>query len=163
MKKKRKRATINFFIIVFISGLFINHSFALHQESQEIKKLENLEKQKPSEVIKVPIVEYKAGDLRDPFQKYLKKRISEVKPVEKASLPLPSLTVQGIIWGGDLPQAIINNKVVKKGDTIEGVRIVDINKNGVAIFFEGQQYNLSSPAKVNLQSLGQNPKGGEDE
>lgn len=94
--------------------------------------------------------EYKAEALRDPFQSYLvkeeKKAIVE-KTVESGIQNLPPLTVQGIIWGGKVPQAIINNKVVKAGDIIEEVKITDITNNGVTVSFAGQQYNLSTPAQ----------------
>jgi len=114
-----------------------------------------------------PNVEYTADGLRDPFEDYL--IIEEAAPAlqeglkQEVSLPLPSLSIQGIIWGGRFPQAIINNKVVKVGDTIEGARITDINKNGVLVFFENREYNLSSPAALNLQSLEKNHKEAKNE
>lgn len=109
-------------------------------------------------------VEYTADGLRDPFEDYLIEeaaRAPQEELKEEVLLPLPSLSIQGIIWGARFPQAIINNKVVKIGDTIEGVHIVDINKNGVAVFFGNQEYNLSSPATLNLQSLEKKPQGGQ--
>lgn len=113
--------------------------------------------------LKSDIVEYKAEDLQDPF-----KEEEEIKaPVEAEEKiqvkPLPNLTIQGIFWGGSFPQAIVNNKVVKIGDTIEEVRIIDINKDGLILNLEGQQYNLSSPAMVNFKSLQKKPEGGNDE
>jgi hypothetical protein len=45
-----------------------------------------------------------------------------------------------------LPQAIINNKVLKVGDTIEGAQVKNIGKEGITVLFEGSEYNLSSPA-----------------
>ncbi len=86
--------------------------------------------------------EYKAGDLRDPFQEE-KIEIKEPEaPVETG--PLPALQVQGIVWGGNSPQAIINNKVVGLGDTIEGVRITGINNSVVTVSFGNRQYNFST-------------------
>lgn len=107
------------------------------------------------------IIEYKAGDLKDPFQP-LKKREGETReqiPKEQIRVtPLPDLVIQGIVWGGRLPQAIINNEVVKIGDTIEGVRIIDISKDGVIISFGNQQYNLLSPAVVSLEDFKEKAK-----
>jgi hypothetical protein len=63
--------------------------------------------------------------------------------------------VQGVIWGTELPQAIINNKVVKVGDTIEEVRILDIQKGGITVFYKSRNYTISSPAGVDLQPKAQ--------
>ncbi len=97
-------------------------------------------------------IEYKSEDLRDPFQEE-KIEIKEQPQVQIETKPLPSLQIQGIIWGGSFPQAIINNKVVRVGDTIEELRITDINKNGVTVFFENRQYNLSTSSPIGSQGL----------
>jgi hypothetical protein len=112
----------------------------------------------------IPNIEYKAGELRDPFQSPQKeKQIKEQLPQKQIQeRPLPALAVKGIVWGSTLPQAIINNKVVKIGDTIDEVQIVDINKFGVIVSFENRQYNLPSTSAV-LESLKEKLKGGNDE
>ena len=97
-------------------------------------------------------IEYKSEDLRDPFQEE-KIEIKGEPQAQVETKPLPSLQIQGIVWGGSILQAIINNKVVRVGDTIEGVRITDINKSGVNVFFENQQYNLSVSPPVSSQGL----------
>jgi len=89
-------------------------------------------------------IEYKSEDLRNPFEEE-KIEIQQEQPKEEAQVkPLPSLEIQGIVWGGSLPQAIINNEVVSVGDTIEEARITDINKSGVTVFFGNRQYNLTT-------------------
>ena len=106
--------------------------------------------QEPLEQIPLrPTVEYKAEGSRDPFQPLDKKII---EPVEVAvpqqpeqEVPLPALNISAIVWGGIFPQAIINEKVVKPGDSIEGVNIVDINKTGITVSFTNRIYNLPSP------------------
>lgn len=96
-------------------------------------------------------LEYKASQLRDPFQSVLKEEsAAEVKQVQ--ARPLPALTVQGIIWKTNIPQAIINNKVVKTGDTVGEVKISNINKAGITVIFDGQEHLLASPAIANLES-----------
>ncbi len=110
------------------------------------------------ETIIRPKVEYKAEVLKDPFRGFRKKETKKINTVSESKTtakPLPALTVQGIVWGGQTPQAIINNKVVKVGDTIENVEIIDITKNGVDVFFEDQEYNLPAPAG-NTQGLKKN-------
>ena len=102
-------------------------------------------------------IEYEAQGLKDPFQEekiVIKKEVIEIKP-------LPSLQIQGIVWGGAVPQAIINNKVVKIGDTIGQVRIIDITRGSVTVLFENRKYNLSATSISNLKNP--NPKGEKDE
>lgn len=152
MKQKMKKTQDILFTIVFILFLFIARSFAADSALNAMQKVEKLEKEEtaaPPAVINRPNVEYKASRLRDPFLSLIVKDIEsaeEAKASEAAAKPLPALTVQGIIWGGSFPQAIINNKVVKAGDNIEGVSINSIDKSGIAVFFEGRYYELSSPA-----------------
>jgi hypothetical protein len=109
--------------------------------------------QPAEEAVSVPAVEYKAGMLRDPFQGYKEeKETAQVTP-EAMVKPLPALTVQGIVWGGSMPQAIINNKVLKEGDVIDEVKITKINKEGIEVFYTGRPYVISSPASNASSSL----------
>lgn len=114
-----------------------------------IKDIEREELRRPNVVepivIEKPVGEYTSESLRDPFKPYVleeKKASTGEGTTEEA---LPRLEVQGIIWGSTLPQAIINNTVVKAGDTIEEARILEIGKEGVTIFFKNRQYKLGSP------------------
>jgi len=161
MKRVKFIAAVVFLITVFISSLLIRHAPAIQTEVEVVEKLERLERAQSVEVIVRPRVEYKAGDLKDPFQRYKEEEIPPGAQQEGPGLSTPpSLTVQGIIWGGRFPQAIINNKVVKVEDTIEGARVISIDKEGINLLFEGMQYNLPSPA-----AGARPPKktGGEDE
>ncbi len=121
-------------------------------EEREKKDL----KDNSGSVITRPKVAYGAEDSRDPFWDYLPKEETEktAKANLKSSEPvLPALKVQGIIWGGNFPQAIINNNVLKIGDTIEGAKIIKIDKAGIMVSYGGREYELSSPAKGNLEGL----------
>jgi type II secretory pathway component PulC len=145
-----------FFVAIFIGKLFMSHLFAEEASAQTTDD-------KAKDFISRPNIEYKEEEgLRDPFQppEELEAKKEQIPPEPVQVEPLPSLAIQGIVWGSSLPQAIINNKVVKVGDTIEGVRITDINKNGVTVSWGNQEYNLSSPAVVNLESSKKKPQGG---
>ena len=93
-----------------------------------------------------PPIEYTASSLRDPFQDEIPRR--EEKPVVKAENVLPKseslvkMEVQGLIWGGNFPQAIINNRIYKVGDFIDRARISAINKNGVTLNLFGEKIEL---------------------
>lgn len=168
-KAKYKIITV---FLIFIWSVFTVRLFARdgldmirREESQETAPVKV--KSRKSELIVIPHIEYKAEGSRDPFESYLKKEeVLQGQPQQEGTAPSPpppALTVQGIIWGGRFPQAIINNKIVKVGDTIEEARILDINKDGVTVFFGNRKYNLLSPAAANLQILEKEPKGGKHE
>lgn len=128
--------------VIFMGSLFMNHPYVYAIED------------KVADSILRPQIEYKPEELRDPFwpPPQQMEPPEQIPQVEAKVEPLPTLVIQGVVWGGFAPQAIINNKVVKVGDVIEGVHIIDINKDGITVFFDNREYNLSSPAVVNLQS-----------
>ncbi len=98
-------------------------------------------------------ISYEAGKLRDPFKSLVKPELLVSSGQDGAvvtEVTAPSLKIKGVFWGGDFPQAIINDKVVKVGDTIEGAQILSIDKNSVSVFFVNRQFILSSPASENL-------------
>ena len=64
---------------------------------------------------------------RDPFLPPEKK----VKTILK--LPLPELTLNGIVWREGTASAIINNQILRPGDRIEGLEIKAINKKEVIL------------------------------
>jgi len=108
------------------------------------------------------VTEYAAGNLKDPFAVNKELFKEEVKVEEVPRRPLPPLSVQGLVWGGSIPQAIINDQVVKIGDTIAGVSVTNISKAGIKVVFDNQEYDLPSPASINLQDNKQEKKGEKD-
>lgn len=93
-------------------------------------------------------VSYTSQNLRDPFRSPFEMRLiaidqeEEQGPVQPIGHDLPHLSVQGMIWGTGMPQAIINNSVVKVGQTISEAEILDIRKEGVYLLYQGRQYIL---------------------
>ena len=85
---------------------------------------------------------------RDPFEKVIirkgkgEARIQNTDDTASCSL-IDSFVIQGLIWGGNFPQAIINNKVYKVGDTIQGATISNIDKNGIIFTLSGKKYILA--------------------
>jgi len=120
------------FIIILTIALLFMVRFSKAQDGQ-----------KGSDDILQANVKYAAEDYRDPFKALI---FGEGQgEIEISDAPLPALAAQGIIWGGKIPQAIINNQVVKIGDTIEGAEIVDIDQDGIILFFQNKQHRLSTP------------------
>ena len=70
------------------------------------------------------------GDTLFPVQKKV--------AVEKA----PSVALKGIIWDPEQPQAIIDGKVLKKGDTIRGVTVTQITKTSVTFRWKSGTFTL---------------------
>lgn len=156
------KRTIKYLIIVFFIFIsFQAQAYALKMEFDAPKEIDegDLEKtglmaiNKNVEVIVRPNVEYKAQGLRNPFEQPV--LVSESDNVDSSFKPeiakLPQLTVQGIIWGGNLPQAIINNKVVKIGDVLEGAEVVEIEKEGVTVLFAGVDHKLTTQSFGSLE------------
>lgn len=143
MRRNKYCSVITTFIcLVFSHSIFAGYLCA---DEQQANKTANSGKEGLIEP-----QEYKVEALRDPFQSYLAKEgIKDItgENIELPAKPLPSLTVQGIIWGGKVPQAIINNKVLKTGDIIEEVKIIAISNKGITVSFSGQEYNLSTPVQ----------------
>jgi len=123
----------------------VGSAFATKAELDEMKKLEGEEKK--VEVTK-PKAEYTAEGLRDPFKTPFEKKPGSQEAGDPYAGALGPMKLQGVVWGGKFPQAIINETVLKVGDTIEGAVIVDINKYGVELFMDGKHYTLSSPVST---------------
>jgi len=94
-----------------------------------------------------PNIIYEAG-LRDPLTDILKVHIYKLMqdrsglPPDK-KLPLPALSIEGLIWNTRMPQAIINGRVVRVGDTIEGVKILKIDREGIGVEYQGESAFIS--------------------
>ena len=108
-----------------------------------------------NEMIVRPQIKYKSADLRDPFTSVIVKEQEkkesltgqEEGELNKPKIDLNALVVQGIIWGGKIPQAIINNKVLSVGSFINEAEILCIDKTGITLSFAGDIFNLSAPGK----------------
>ena len=94
------------------------------------------------------VVEYTAVSFRDPFVSLLPSSRSAIARVvtsghegsgaSEQQPVFPSLKIQGIIWGSRRPQAVIDGDVYDVGDTVQGAKIVDIDRQGVTGEVQGQ-------------------------
>lgn len=141
-----KRA-IKYILLIFLLTVVVNfNNIALTDEVVA------------DELIKRPKVEYKSGQLRDPFQEFIvkdknKEDLTLAQEEENSMGPdaiLEKLQIQGMIWGGKFSQAIINDKVLTVGDSIEGAQILSIDKQGVTLGFAGGVTNLLPPGQGNV-------------
>jgi len=153
----RTKTTTNYMFITFFFLLGFCFSIVVTAfagiSDKAISELKTKERSKEKEGVNRPQVEYVCERIKDPFQANIIRTVSSEVPQPEDITP-PSVEIQGIIWGGDVPQAIIDNTVVRPGDTVQGdIRIISINKEGVAVFYNNQRFMLSSPAIINLQEL----------
>ncbi len=56
---------------------------------------------------------------------------------------LPNFTLNGIIYDTDNSWAIVNNKMVKTGDVLDGARIVSILPQKVVLIFKKEAFDLT--------------------
>lgn len=61
------------------------------------------------------------------------------------AVSMPTLTVQGIFWGTAPRRAIVNNQILTEGDTIEGVQVITIDREGITVEFQGARSILRLP------------------
>lgn len=94
-------------------------------------------------------------DFKNPFVSMLPKKEIIVPKTEVTETPqivqqpvitLPTLTITGLIWNSDRPQAIVNGQVVTIGDVIDGAKITKIDKNGIETAFGGQNFTTTMEA-----------------
>lgn len=96
---------------------------------------------------------YTASDLRDPLQSLLPEPRTpdatrpQESPAVSARAPslLPSLRLEGVVWGGAVPQAIIGQGVYGVGAAVEGATIKSIGREGITVEFQGQTMHVAVP------------------
>ena len=119
-------------------------------------------------IIKSRRVEYSASNFRDPFfpsvsldkqeePKLIKRKDSFI---QRRPSEIFTFSIQGILWNPDNPMAIINNQLLKKGESIvvkrrkgdaEKIEIMDIDKDGVTVVYRGSVEKLPAPASLELK------------
>lgn len=105
-----------------------------------------------------PTVTYTADETKDPLTNLL--LVKKAPPATPATpLPdpsknappaaAPSPAIQGLMWGGARPQAVIDGEVYTIGDTVQGATIVAIDRAGITGEFQGRQirWTFESPGK----------------
>ena len=55
----------------------------------------------------------------------------------------PELSLTGIVWGDESPCAFINNIIVEEGETVDGAKVVRIDRREVLLTFQEKEIYLS--------------------
>jgi len=80
---------------------------------------------------------------RDPF--------IGARPIHAVKTAIPesdNFRLGGIMLGDGSPTAIINQKIVRPGDVIDGAKVIKINKNSVTLEIKGETKQLSLAGDV---------------
>jgi hypothetical protein len=137
---------ITVFLMLILSFIFKGYAFDSGQQLTEFEVSKN--DTAGISIIERPRIEYKAKGLRNPFQQPVSsiedKPVNAEESVAAQPVSLPLLNVQGVIWQGNPKQAIINNRVMKVGDSLEDVEVIEISKEGVTVLYAGVQYHIST-------------------
>ena len=137
IQKQKYKISFRFFLYLLVIplGIFIGKltlSFLTHMILKETS---------PPSVSSTTInVPNKAVEI-EPLVVKSQEKLSEEKPqIEK--ITSPSLTLNGIVSTEGEPLALINNRIAKKGDYIEGAQVVEIFSDRIELIFEGEKIIL---------------------
>ena len=142
MNNLKVKIMIKLFSLVFLSGALFIVIIPLFSQEEDVG------------LFKRPALIYGSGDLKDPFDSALPKpeRPVQIKQLSAAAgtpvAPLPTFDVQGILWGGPLPQAVIEGQVLKVGDVIKDAEITEISKEGIKLRYNKREYKILPPSSV---------------
>jgi hypothetical protein len=144
-KEKKQQIILIILIPVFLIGLIYMRSQQGQGEGAgSMPQQQVIEQDESIDAMPGPKTDFNSEYIpasEDPFKNLFELhlyRARKVKPKEKLAVPLPVLTIEGIIWNTHMPQAIVNGQVVKIGDVIEGVTIVNIEKQGITVDHSGE-------------------------
>ena len=80
--------------------------------------------------------------LEDPFASLLPAEIAAAVEGKKTVPVSLEVSVEGVLWGTDIPMAIIDGEVYKVGDTLQNVdaKVFSIEDNKVSLFYSGRLF-----------------------
>jgi hypothetical protein len=92
----------------------------------------------------VPAVQHVPQNINPPVNGTSSESVFRSAPMPTKVVPQPAkqqdvkaMVVKGLVWNTDEPQAIVNDKVVRVGDSIDGMKIISIQKKGVEFHNNG--------------------------
>ncbi|MFH1777682.1 MAG: hypothetical protein ABH952_09030 [Candidatus Omnitrophota bacterium] len=95
--------------------------------------------QPEAKVTETGLPEKKIIVIRDPFLKSMEETNKFFTARARVFI---GVALTGILWDGEAPSAIINGRVYKIGDAIEGKKITQITKDKVILESQGVEYLL---------------------
>ncbi|MFH1783204.1 MAG: hypothetical protein ABH848_06270 [Candidatus Omnitrophota bacterium] len=130
-------------IILVVARFGGKNIASLILSSRDLKvKMEELDVKAKAVPKAVKAIPYSAGKENSPFRGPFD-RVSD-----EATVSLPSMNLEGMVWNSIRPQAIINNSVFDVGDVIvtdsEGfeAKIIDITREGIHIKYKEKLFTV---------------------
>lgn len=77
----------------------------------------------------------------------IEKPVLPPAPAEPVRSSEPTLVLNGILFEQDKGYALINNQVLKVGDTIKEAKVQEISMEKVVLEFEGRKITLVNPSR----------------
>lgn len=107
-----------------------------------------------------------SDQMRNPFKDWFPVKIKEVPKAtviddgpmitfeeeEEVSFDPSIYTVEGLIWGEHKPKAIIDDQIYTLGDRLDDAEIVKINKDGVTLIYDDQEYVVTTKQVINVNN-----------
>lgn len=136
-------------LLLAVFACVCRSSFALTQgEFNAARMLENPQEDSKAKLLDRPRLQYTSTDQRDPFRMLIVRdeKAGTVQVAPGVEEKPPQMTVQGIMWGGAFPVAIINDELFRVGDTTkEGAKITSITKDGIEILYQEKNFEILPP------------------
>ena len=133
---------------IFLMAFFLMGSCSLYADEspsgdQDFLQRLNIIKDPFEEGIPKPIlVAPKPGTVEYKNSKApLKIRPPQPKVAKPVIIP-PTLSLQGVIVGEDMHEAIINDTIVPLGGSIEGAKVYSVSQKGVGLVYKGKKFFL---------------------
>lgn len=76
---------------------------------------------------------------KDPFYRSTKKIVKKQAPAGKQTLWI----LGGILYNENNPAAVINKSIVRRGETIDGAKVVNISRKNVTLIKNGVRFELN--------------------
>lgn len=145
MEKKQQQKIIIIVLLGVFLILMLRSRLAENKEKSKAASAKAAAGQSSGEIqVSLPgnvIIEFNPKSAKDPFKSPVRKKPKNVETRE-VKVDLPPMSIKGIIWDVDMPQAVINDKVFKVGDDINGAEIVSIEKGAVYLKYRGNDFTL---------------------
>ena len=101
---------------------------------------------------------YDAQKRPDPFVPLLDNegdiKYTELSHNDEFIRRIKKIEVNGVFWDEDMPLVMINNKILKQGDLIEGLTVITINEENVEFKFFDLTHTVSLIEKKKINGLG---------
>lgn len=97
------------------------------------------------------IIAYIKMKYSDPAEEEMNDPFAELDPravLDTTVMDFTQLELSGIIWEEDEPVALINDKILSRGDMVSGFKIFEIRKSEVVLIKGLERYILKLPAQI---------------